>query len=104
MVLKLSRAALLAATIGLAAPVAFVLPASAQEKAQEVQQNEAIAFEIKVPSVIAVDSSMSEDQIKDVFTANFLTHADQLASLSASSITIPELSFVLKVSGVGGGT
>lgn len=104
MVLKLSRAALLAATIGLAAPVAFVLPVSAQEKAKEVQQNEAIAFEIKVPSVIAVDSSMSEDQIKDVFTANFLTHADQLASLSASSITIPEMSFVLNVSGAGGGT
>jgi hypothetical protein len=104
MVLKLSRAALLAATIGLAVPAAFALPAVAQEKTQETQPNEAIAFEIKIPSVVAVDSSMSEDQIKDVFTANFLTHADQLAALSATSITIPELTLVLKVNGPGGGT
>lgn len=103
MVLKLSRAALLAATIGLA-PAAFVLPVSAQDKTQETQPNQAIGFEIKIPSVVAVDSSMSEDQIKDVFTANFLTHADQLAALSATSITIPELSLVLNVKGPGGGT
>ena len=104
MVLKLSRAALLAATIGLAVPAAFVLPATAQETVQPSKPNEAIAFEIKIPSVVAVDSSMSEDQIKDVFTANFLTHGDQLAALSATSITIPELSLVLNVSGTGGGT
>ena len=57
-----------------------------------------------MPSVVAVDSSMSEDQIKDVFTSNFLTHADQLATLNATSITIPEITLIFTVEGTGGGT
>ena len=97
--LNISRAALLAATLGLAAPV---LPAIAQESAAPTE-NAPFAFELKIPSVEAVDSSMSEDQIKDVFTANFLSHADELASLNATRITIPELSFVFTVDGPGGG-
>jgi hypothetical protein len=100
-VLKLSRAALLAATLGLAAPV---LPAFAQESPGQPADQMPFAFELKIPSVVAVDSSMSEDQIKDVFTSNFLTHADQLASLNATSITIPELTAVFTVEGTGGGT
>ena len=99
--LKLSRAALLAATLGLAAPV---LPAFAQESPGQPADQMPFAFELKIPSVVAVDSSMSEDQIKDVFTSNFLTHADQLASLNATSITIPELTAVFTVEGTGGGT
>ncbi|MEO7221697.1 MAG: hypothetical protein ABIY37_04425 [Devosia sp.] len=98
--LKISRAALFAATLGFAAPV---LPAMAQDSTQPMQAAP-FAFEIKVPSVVAVDSSMSEDQIKDVFSSNFLTHADQLATLNATSITIPELTFSFTVDGVGGGT
>jgi hypothetical protein len=102
-VLKLSRAALLAASLGLAAPALTALPAMAQE-ATPTTPAPAFTFEIKVPSVVAVDSSMSEDQIKDVFTSNFLSHADQLASLSATSITIPELTLAVTVPGEGGGS
>ncbi len=98
--LKISRAALFAATLGFAAPV---LPLMAQDSAKPMQAAP-FAFEIKVPSVVAVDSSMSEDQIKDIFTSNFLTHADQLATLNAASITIPELTFAFTVEGTGGGT
>jgi len=94
-VLTISRAALLAATLGFAIPV---LPVVAQDTASPTQAVP-FAFELKIPSVEAVDSSMSEDQIKDVFTSNFLTHADQLATLNATSITIPELSAVFTIEG-----
>jgi hypothetical protein len=99
-VLKLSRAALLAATLGLAVPV---LPVIAQDSTAPSEATP-FAFEIKVPTVLAVGSSMTEDEIKDVFSSNFLTHADQLAKLSATSITIPELTFNFTVSGPEGGT
>ena len=98
--LKISRAALFAATLGLAAPL---LPALAQDTPGQPTEQAPFVFELKVPSVVAVDSSMSEDQIKDVFTSNFLDHADQLASLNATSITIPELSLTFNVEGPGGG-
>ncbi len=96
--LKLSRAALLAATLGLAAPAAFVLPVAAQET-----PSPAVPFELKVPSVVAIDSSMSEDQIKDVFTSNFLSQADGLARLTASSITIPEITLTFNMGEAGSG-
>ncbi len=94
--LNISRAALVAATLGLAAPV---MPVFAQVAPAQPTQPVPFAFEIKVPSVVAVDSSMSEDQIKDIFTSNFLTHADQLANLNATSITIPELTLNFSVEG-----
>jgi hypothetical protein len=100
-VLKISRAALFAAMLGLAAPV---LPAFAQDTPGQPTEQAPFTFELKVPSVVAVDSSMSEDQIKDVFTSNFLSHADQLASLNATSITIPELSLTFSIQAPGGGT
>ena len=94
--LNLSRAALLAASLSLAVPAAFVVvPAYAQE-------TQAPVFELKIPSVVAVDSSMSEDQIKDVFTSKFLSQADALARLTASSITIPEISLTFDADGATG--
>jgi hypothetical protein len=100
-VLTISKAALVVATLGLGAPLAGAAPAFAQDS---ITQRAPFALELKIPTVTAVDSSMSEDQIKDVFTSNFLTHADQLAALNATSITIPELSAVFTVDGPGGGT
>lgn len=99
--LRISRAALFAATLGLAAPV---FPTFAQDTIGQPTQPAPFTFELKIPSVEAVDSSMSEDQIKDVFTSNFLSHADQLAALNATSITIPELTLVFTVEAEGGGT
>lgn len=99
--LKISRAALLAATLGFALPL---LPAIAQDTPGQPTQALPFTFEIKVPSVTAVDSSMSEDQIKDLFTANFLSHADQLAGLNATSITIPELTLSFSVEDAGTST
>jgi hypothetical protein len=100
-VLKLSRAALLAATLGLAAPV---VPVFAQDTTGQTTPSMPFSFEIKVPSVTAVESSMSEDQIKAVFTADFMAQAEALASLNAASITIPELTLSFTVEDAGATT
>ena len=86
--LTISKAALVVAALGLAAPLATAWPVLAQDTAAPTQAAP-FSFELNIPTVTAVDSSMSEDQIKDVFTSNFLDHADQLATLNATSITIP---------------
>lgn len=99
--LKLSRAALLAATLGLAAPV---VPVLAQDTTGQATPSMPFSFEIKVPSVTAVDSSMSEDQIKNLFTPDFLKNAEQLAALNATSITIPELTLNFSVENAGATT
>lgn len=96
--LTISKAALVVATLGLAAPFAATTPVLAQDTAAPTQAAP-FSFELKIPTVTAVDSTMSEDQIKDVFTSNFLSHADQLATLNATSITIPELSVVFTIEG-----
>lgn len=90
--LNTSKAALMAAMLSLsAAPIVVSSPALAQE-------SEIPAFEmgISVPSVIAVDSNMDEAALRDVFSSNFLAHAEALASLNAASITFPELTLTIK--------
>ena len=77
MVLNISRAALVAATLSLSAPL---LPAVAQETTQSTE-TAPFVFEISVPNIVALDSSMSEDQLKALFSASFLDHADALALL-----------------------
>lgn len=98
--LKLSRAALLAASLSLAAPAILVAPTLAQEATQE-SESPALKAVVTVPTVTAVDSSMSESQIKELLTSNFLSHADDLARLTASSITIPELKLSFSASADG---
>jgi hypothetical protein len=87
-VLTISRAALLAATLSLSAPALSVLPAVAQD-----MQQPDFNMSLEISEITAVGSSMSEDQLRDVFTSNFLEHADELARLTATSITIPEIKF-----------
>lgn len=86
--LKTSKAALFAAMLGLSAPVIGIMPAVAQEM-------KAPAFDMKleVPTITAIGSSMSESQLKDLFTSKFLSSADALARLTAESISIPEIKF-----------
>lgn len=86
--LKISKAALLAAMFSLSAvPAIGLLPAVAQE----TQAAAPFAVTFDIPTVTAVNSSMSEQQIKDLFSASFLDRASQLAGLNADSITIPTL-------------
>jgi len=99
-VINLSRAALLAASLSLATPVIMQTPAYAQV-ATSASDDLGMHAVVSIPTVTAVDSSMSESQIKDLFTGNFLAHTDDLARLTAARITIPEIT--LKISASGGG-
>ncbi|RYE09275.1 MAG: hypothetical protein EOP22_10175 [Hyphomicrobiales bacterium] len=100
MVLNISRVALVAATLSLSAPL---LPAMAQETTQSTE-TAPFAFEISVPNIVALDSSMSEDQLKAVFSASFLDHAGALASLNATEITIPLLKATFNIEDGGTST
>lgn len=48
-------------------------------------------IEVTIPSIDAVNSSMSGDVLKTIFTGDLPKHADELAALHADSIHIPEL-------------
>lgn len=95
--LTISRAALVAASLSLfAVPAIGLAPAFAQETTTPASAPFAVTFDI--PAITAVNSSMSEQQIKDLFGPNFLDHAGQLAALNAESITIPSLAMTVTAS------
>ncbi len=97
--LTISRAALVAASLSLfAAPAIGLMPAMAQETPAAAP---AFAVTFTVPTITAVNSSMSEQQLKDLFSDKFLDHAGQLAGLNAESITIPELTMTTTVTESG---
>ncbi|HWA17425.1 MAG TPA: hypothetical protein VG757_00370 [Devosia sp.] len=91
---QFSKAALIAAAIFLAVP--------AGSMAQDIQlslepPNEDNVFDagftttVSVPSIVAVNSSMDEAALRDVLSGGFMKHVDEVARLSADSITIPEI-------------
>lgn len=84
-VLTMSRAALVAAALALSLPA---LPAAAQQSASPVPD---VGFSLTIPTITADGSSMTEAQLKDALTGNFLNHVDDLANLTATSITIPQI-------------
>ncbi|UXN72553.1 hypothetical protein N8D56_14875 [Devosia sp. A8/3-2] len=49
-------------------------------------------FTVEIPTVDAVDSNLDEATLRDIFSGNVTDHAEELAGLSATSITIPEIS------------
>ncbi|WP_160172844.1 hypothetical protein [Devosia sp. LC5] len=48
-------------------------------------------FTVEIPIVDAVDSNLDEAILRDIFSGNVTEHAGELAGLSATSITIPEI-------------
>lgn len=48
-------------------------------------------FTVEIPTIAAVGSSLDEATLRDIFSGNLADHADELASLTATSITIPEI-------------
>lgn len=58
---------------------------------------------IEVPVIAALESSMDETALREVFTGKLFEHAEALAKLTASQITIPKLTATLRV-GVEGET
>ncbi len=97
-VLKISKAALVAAALSLSAlPALVAQPVLAEDSASPSKPD--LGFQLSIPTITAVDSSMTEDQIRDALTGNFLDHVDDLAGLNATSITIPTISFTTTTKG-----
>lgn len=54
------------------------------------------SFVIDVPTIDAKDSNVSEDVLRDVFQGNLAAHADELAGLTATSITVPTITLTIE--------
>lgn len=106
--LKISKAALLAAVISLAATPALLAQdtssSSAEQNAGSDTTNShssttdsqfSFDSQVSIPSVTAVDSTMDEVALRDALTGGFAKHVDELAKLSATSITIPEITLTM---------
>ncbi len=85
----MSRAAFLAAalTLSLTAPAAL-----AQQESHGTNVPD-LGFSLTIPTIQVQNSSMTADEIRDALAGNFLDHVADFASLTASSITIPEITF-----------
>ena len=99
--LKISKAALLAATLSLSAVPAIGLTSVLAQDATPATpaapdtSSPALKSELTIPTITAVDSSMDETALRDVLSGNVGPHAAELAALSATSITIPEIDLSL---------
>lgn len=94
--LKISKAAMLAAVLSLSAvPAMGLVGAVAEERSFTTMAD--LTTTIAIPTITAVDSTMDETALRDVFTGGFMKHVDELAGLSATSITIPEITLKVTV-------
>ena len=114
--LTISKAALLAAVLSLSVtPAILAQDSSSSSSAEEntlgndttsshsnTDSQFSLDSHVSIPSVTAVDSSMDEAALRDALTGGLSKHVDELAKLSASSITIPEIT--LTMSSKAGGT
>lgn len=48
-------------------------------------------YTVEIPTIDAVDSNLDEATLRDIFSGNVTDHAEELAGLTATSITIPEI-------------
>jgi len=61
------------------------------DDAQVFSEAPEFAVDIEVPVIAALESSMDEAALREVFTGKLFEHADALAKLTATSITIPKI-------------
>jgi hypothetical protein len=109
-VLKISKAAMVAAVLSVSAiPAIGLVDAVAQDVAaitttpQPATTTGSTGLETKlsIPTVTVVDSTMDEAALRDALSGGFMKHVDELAKLSASSITIPEINLTMMVNSAG---
>ncbi len=96
--LKISKAAMLAAVLSLSAVPAIGLVNAVAEDTTTTATT-GVTTSLSIPTITAVDSSMDEAALRDALTGGFMKHVDELAKLSATSITIPEISLNMTVTG-----
>lgn len=107
--LKVSKAALLAAVLSFSVTPAILAQDSSSSAAEEntlgndttnshsstTDAQYSLDSHVSIPTVIAVGSSMDETALRDVLTGGLGKHAGELATLSATSITIPEITLTM---------
>ena len=67
--------------------------ASTEASTPETQSSADADFDytVDIPTIDAVDSNVDEDTLRDIFSGNLIDHAEELAGLTAASISIPEI-------------
>ena len=100
-VLKISKAAVLAAVLSLSAvPAIGLIDAVAEETT--TTSSSGFTSNLSIPTITAVDSSMDEAALRDALSGGFSKHVDELAKLTATSIAIPEITLTMTVTPAGG--
>ncbi|MEO8757404.1 MAG: hypothetical protein ABI398_06600 [Devosia sp.] len=94
--LKISKAALVAAVLSLSTiPTIGVVSALAQDTTTTTTTG--FTTKLSIPTITAVASTMDDSALRDALTGGFMKHVDEIAKLSATSITIPEISLTMSV-------
>lgn len=93
--------------IALAGFLVIAVPAWGQDAAAPLASDAAVKttkarFEVTIPTIAAVGSSIDEATLRAIFSGDFVGHAEELATLSARSINIPELRITFDVPEKGG--
>jgi len=81
---------------GLLGAALICVPSAAQEKTKSKVKPEAVEalavdYSVSISNVDAVDSTISEDIIAAIFSGAISQYATELATLDATSITVPEI-------------
>lgn len=76
------------------------VPATAQKvknKTPAAETENAIDYSLSIPSIETVDSNVDDATIAEILNGNIVDHAEALAGLTASSITIPEITLNMDI-------
>ena len=72
-------------------PAETSAPADETESAEQSSDDADFEYSVDIPTIEAVDSNVDEDVLRDIFSGNIADNAEELAGLTATSITIPEI-------------
>lgn len=92
--LTISKVALVIAALGLGAMSGA---ASAAEQHKTTTSSSGFTSTLTIPTIAAIESTMDEAALRDALSGGFSRHADELAKLSAASITIPTITLDMTV-------
>ena len=77
--------------LGVALPQTAVLAKEKVKPAPATSSEMQVDYSVDIPSIDAVDANVSDDILADVLSGNIAGHAEELAALDATSISVPEI-------------
>ncbi|SMQ66046.1 hypothetical protein SAMN06295905_1381 [Devosia lucknowensis] len=77
--------------VGIALPASAVVAKEKTKPAAQTESKMEIDYSVSIPSIDAVDSSLPDNVLNDILSGNLVDHAEELAGLDATSITVPEI-------------